>query len=139
MPQRKGDPVVVDTDEGVRPGTTVDSLGKLRPAFDKAGNITAGNASQISDGAAAVIVTSKAKAEELGLDTLGAVKDWAADLGMGPAKAAATADSASCNRPSSSRREIRKVDAHQSAAGSASISASRDTASISWSKVWRSQ
>jgi acetyl-CoA C-acetyltransferase len=73
VPQRKGDPVVVDTDEGVRPGTTVDSLGKLRPAFDKAGNITAGNASQISDGAAAVIVTSKAKAGELGLDTLGEV------------------------------------------------------------------
>jgi acetyl-CoA C-acetyltransferase len=73
VPQRKGDPVVVDTDEGVRPGTTVDSLGKLRPAFDKAGNITAGNASQISDGAPAVIVTSKAKAGELGLDTLGEV------------------------------------------------------------------
>src|SRR5918993_1478799 len=49
VPQRKGEPVVVDTDEGVRPGTTVESLGKLRPAFDKAGNITAGNASQVSD------------------------------------------------------------------------------------------
>src|SRR5262245_24765029 len=50
VPQRRGDPVVVDTDEGVRPGTTVESLSGLRPAFDKAGNITAGNASQISDG-----------------------------------------------------------------------------------------
>ena len=67
MPQRKGDPLVVDTDEGVRPETTAESLGKLRPAFDKNGTITAGNASQISDGAAAVIVMSKAKAEELGL------------------------------------------------------------------------
>ena len=66
VPQRKGDPLVVDTDEGVRPETTAESLGKLRPAFDKNGTITAGNASQISDGAAAVIVMSKAKAEELG-------------------------------------------------------------------------
>jgi acetyl-CoA C-acetyltransferase len=63
VPQRRGDPVVVDTDEGVRPGTTVESLSGLRPAFDKAGNITAGNASQISDGGAAVIVVSKAVAE----------------------------------------------------------------------------
>ena len=67
VPQRKGDPILVDTDEGVRPGTTAESLGGLRPAFDKNGTITAGNASQISDGGAAVIVTSKAKAEELGL------------------------------------------------------------------------
>ncbi|MCC6339456.1 MAG: acetyl-CoA C-acetyltransferase [Acidimicrobiia bacterium] len=67
VPQRKGDPVMVDADEGVRPGTTAESLAKLRPAFAKEGTITAGNASQISDGAAAVIVTSRAKAEELGL------------------------------------------------------------------------
>src|SRR3954466_10238324 len=67
IPQRKGDPILIDTDEGVRPGTTAESLGGLRPAFDKNGTITAGNASQISDGGAAVIVTSKAKAEELGL------------------------------------------------------------------------
>jgi len=66
VPQRKGDPIVVDTDEGVRPGTTADSLGALKPAFAKDGSITAGNASQISDGAAAVIVTSREKAEELG-------------------------------------------------------------------------
>ncbi len=67
VPQRKGDPVMVDTDEGVRPGTTAEALAKLRPAFAKDGTITAGNASQISDGAAAVIVTSRAKADELGL------------------------------------------------------------------------
>jgi len=68
--QRKGDPVVVDTDEGVRPGTTTESLAALRPAFSKDGTITAGNASQISDGAAALVVTSRAKAEELGVTPL---------------------------------------------------------------------
>jgi acetyl-CoA C-acetyltransferase len=73
VPQRKGDPVVVEGDEGVRPGTTVESLGGLRPAFDPEGTITAGNASQISDGGAAVIVTSRAKAEELGLPVLGEI------------------------------------------------------------------
>ncbi|MBP7632201.1 MAG: acetyl-CoA C-acyltransferase, partial [Acidimicrobiales bacterium] len=60
VPQRKGDPLVVSEDEGVRSDTTAESLGKLRPAFDKAGNITAGNASQISDGGAAVVLMSKA-------------------------------------------------------------------------------
>src|SRR4029450_11844628 len=73
VPQRRGDPVVVDTDEGVRPGTTVESLSGLRPAVDKAGNIPAGNASQISDGGAAVIVVSKAVAERLGGEPLGEV------------------------------------------------------------------
>jgi acetyl-CoA C-acetyltransferase len=67
IPQRKGDPVVISEDEGVRPGTTTESLGKLRPAFRKDGTITAGNASQISDGAAAVVVMSRKKAEELGV------------------------------------------------------------------------
>ncbi len=73
VPQRKGDPVVVDTDDGVRPGTTAESLSGLKPAFDPKGTITAGNASQISDGGAAVIVTSKAKAESLGVTPLGEV------------------------------------------------------------------
>ena len=67
IPQRKGDPKVIDTDEGVRAETTADSLGGLRPAFESDGTITAGNASQISDGAAAVVVTSREKAAELGL------------------------------------------------------------------------
>jgi acetyl-CoA C-acetyltransferase len=70
IPRRKGDPLVVDTDEGVRPGTTIESLAGLRPAFDGDGSITAGNASQISDGAAAVVVMSKAKAEALGIEPL---------------------------------------------------------------------
>jgi acetyl-CoA C-acetyltransferase len=76
VPQRKGDPVVVDTDEGVRPGTTAESLGALKPAFDKSGTITAGNASQISDGGAAVVVTSRAKAESLGVTPLGEVVSY---------------------------------------------------------------
>ncbi|ROR89881.1 acetyl-CoA C-acetyltransferase [Nocardioides aurantiacus] len=74
IPQRKGDPVVVSQDEGVRGDTTAESLGRLRPAFRKDGTITAGSASQISDGACAVVVMSKAKAEELGLS-------WIAEIG----------------------------------------------------------
>ncbi len=73
VPQRKGDPVVVDTDEGVRPETTSEGLAKLRGAFEAEGTITAGNASQISDGAAALIVVSKEKAESLGVTPLGEV------------------------------------------------------------------
>jgi acetyl-CoA C-acetyltransferase len=66
VPQRKGDPIVIDSDKGVRPGTTAESLGNLRPAFSKEGTITAGNASQISDGGGALVVMSKAAAERLG-------------------------------------------------------------------------
>ena len=71
VPQRKGDPLVITTDEGVRKETTVESLGALSPAFDKAGTITAGNASQISDGAGAILVMSEVKCRELGLTPLG--------------------------------------------------------------------
>jgi acetyl-CoA C-acetyltransferase len=74
IPQRKGDPVVFDTDEGVRADTTPEELAKLRAAFAADGTITAGSSSQISDGAAAVVVASKAKAEELGLP-------WIAEIG----------------------------------------------------------
>jgi acetyl-CoA C-acetyltransferase len=74
VPQRKGEPVVFSKDEGIRGDTTAESLGKLRPAFAKDGTITAGSASQISDGAAAVVVMSKAKAQELGLE-------WIAEIG----------------------------------------------------------
>ncbi len=73
IPQRKGDPVVMTVDEGVRGETTAESLGKLRPAFDKAGNITAGNASQISDGAAAVVVVSAEVAERMGATPLASI------------------------------------------------------------------
>lgn len=74
IPQRKGEPVVFSKDEGIRGETTAESLGKLRPAFAKDGTITAGSSSQISDGAAAVVVMSKAKAQELGLE-------WIAEIG----------------------------------------------------------
>jgi len=74
IPQRKGEPVLFSKDEGIRGDTTAESLGKLRPAFTKDGTITAGTSSQISDGAAAVVVMSKAKAEELGLT-------WLAEIG----------------------------------------------------------
>jgi acetyl-CoA C-acetyltransferase len=84
VPQRKGDPVVVDTDEGVRPGTTPESLGGLRPAFAKDGTITAGNASQISDGGAAVIVMSKAKAEALGASPLAEILGFGMVAGPDP-------------------------------------------------------
>jgi acetyl-CoA C-acetyltransferase len=74
IPQRKGDPLEFREDEGIRADTTVESLAKLRPAFTKDGTITAGSSSQISDGACAVVVMSKAKAEELGLS-------WLAEIG----------------------------------------------------------
>jgi acetyl-CoA C-acetyltransferase len=71
VPQRRGDPILVEHDEGVRPGTTAESLGKLRPAFDPQGTITAGNASQLSDGGSAVVMMSRAEAERRGVDPLG--------------------------------------------------------------------
>ncbi|MFF5209719.1 acetyl-CoA C-acetyltransferase [Streptosporangium sp. NPDC000396] len=74
IPQRKGDPVVFSADEGVRGDTTAEVLARLRPSFTKDGTITAGSASQISDGACAVVVMSKAKAEELGIE-------WLAEIG----------------------------------------------------------
>ena len=70
VPQRRGEPLQVDADEGIRPGTTVEALAALRPAFSPDGTITAGNASQISDGAAAVVVTSRERAERRGLPVL---------------------------------------------------------------------
>ena len=70
VPQRKGDPILVTEDEGVRPGTTPEALAKLAPAFVKDGTITAGNASQVSDGAAALVVTSEENAKALGLPIL---------------------------------------------------------------------
>ena len=76
LPQRKGDPVVVKDDEGVRATTTLESLGALRPAFDKNGTLTAGNASQISDGGSAVVVMSRHEAERRGIAPLGEVVSY---------------------------------------------------------------
>jgi acetyl-CoA C-acetyltransferase len=73
VPQRKGEPIIHTKDEGVRADTTIDSLGKLRGAFSKEGTITAGNASQISDGAAATVVMSKEEADKRGLTPLATI------------------------------------------------------------------
>jgi acetyl-CoA C-acetyltransferase len=84
VPQRKGDPVMVTLDEGVRGETTAESLGALRPAFEKTGTITAGNASQISDGGAAVVVMSAERAEALGLTPLGELVGYGQVAGPDP-------------------------------------------------------
>jgi acetyl-CoA C-acetyltransferase len=77
VPQRRGDPVIVETDEGVREDTTVEKLNKLKPAFKPDGLITAGNASQISDGAAAVVLMTREKANELGAEPMFKIADFA--------------------------------------------------------------
>lgn len=93
IPQKKGPAVVFDTDEYIRAGTTAEKLSSLRPAFDKAGTVTAGNASGINDGAAAVIMMSEAKAKELGLKPMARIKAYAiagldpSIMGMGPVPA----------------------------------------------------
>ncbi|NMA86635.1 MAG: acetyl-CoA C-acetyltransferase [Tissierellia bacterium] len=90
IPQRKGDPIVVDTDEHPRFGSTIEGMAKLRPAFKKDGTVTAGNASGINDGAAALILMSKEKAEELGIEPLATIKSYASAgvdpsiMGTGP-------------------------------------------------------
>jgi acetyl-CoA C-acetyltransferase len=71
IPQRKGDPLIIDSDEGVRASTTMESLGSLKPAFDKDGTVTAGNASQISDAGSAIVMMSKREAERRGVKPLG--------------------------------------------------------------------
>ena len=84
IPQRKGDPLIFDQDEFPRAGTTAEGLAKLRPAFDKEGTVTAGNASGINDGAAAVVVMSESKAEQLGLKPLARIVAFAS-AGVDPA------------------------------------------------------
>ncbi|WP_420639385.1 acetyl-CoA C-acyltransferase [Candidatus Poriferisocius sp.] len=84
VPQRRGDPLAVTADEGVRPDATAQSLGKLRAAFAEAGNITAGNASQISDGASALVLASRARAEALGLTPLGTYVGYGQVAGPDP-------------------------------------------------------
>ncbi|MCU1731544.1 MULTISPECIES: acetyl-CoA C-acetyltransferase [unclassified Pseudomonas] len=93
IPQRKGDPIAFVTDEQPRAGTTAESLGKLKPAFKKDGSVTAGNASSLNDGAAAVMLMSAAKAQELELPVLARIKAYAnagvdpAIMGIGPVSA----------------------------------------------------
>ncbi|PKM02709.1 MAG: acetyl-CoA C-acyltransferase [Gammaproteobacteria bacterium HGW-Gammaproteobacteria-6] len=93
IPQRKGDPLLFDTDEQPRTDTTAQSLAKLKPAFDKNGSVTAGNASTLNDGAAAVLLMSASKAKALGLPILATIKGYAsagvdpAIMGIGPVSA----------------------------------------------------
>ncbi|MEA3019820.1 MAG: acetyl-CoA C-acetyltransferase [Actinomycetota bacterium] len=84
VPQRKGDPILVESDEGVRPGTTAESLSALRPAFEADGTITAGNASQISDGGAAVVVMSRAMADSLNASPLAEILGYGMVAGPDP-------------------------------------------------------
>ncbi len=90
VPQRKGDPVIVDTDEHPRHGSTIEKMAKLKPAFKKGGTVTAGNASGINDGAACLVIMAKEKAEELGLTPLCSIKSYASAgvdpkiMGIGP-------------------------------------------------------
>ncbi len=83
MPQRKGDPLIFDTDEIPREDTSLEKLGRLRPVFQKDGSVTAGNASAISDGAAAVVVMSEAKADQLGIKPLARITEYA-NTGVAP-------------------------------------------------------
>jgi len=93
LPQKKGDPIVFDTDEFINRKSTAEALAGLRPAFDKAGSVTAGNASGLNDGAAAVVLMTAAKAKELGLTPMARIASYAsagldpALMGMGPVPA----------------------------------------------------
>lgn len=90
IPQRKGDPIIFDTDEFPKANSTIEKLAKLKPAFKKGGTVTAGNASGINDGAAMLIIMSKEKAEELGIKPLATIKSYASAgvdpkvMGCGP-------------------------------------------------------
>ena len=84
VPQRKGDPVAFDRDEGMRPATSVEALAALKPAFTPNGTVTAGNASQISDGAAAVVVMNEEAAERLGLQAIAVIEAYGMAAGAYP-------------------------------------------------------
>ena len=123
IPQRKGDPIVFDTDEYINRKTNAESLAGLRPAFDKAGTVTAGNASGINDGAAAVMVMSADKAKELGLTPLATITAFAsaaidpAIMGMGPMYASRKAlDKAGWTAADLDLMEVNEAFAAQAAA-----------------------
>jgi len=123
IPQRKGDPVVVDTDEHPRPGTTVEALARLRPAFRKDGTVTAGNASGLNDGAAAVVVAGAERARSLGRAPLARIVSSAAAavdpkvMGIGPVPAVRKAlDKAGLSTPDIDLWELNEAFAAQSLA-----------------------
>jgi acetyl-CoA C-acetyltransferase len=124
IPQRKGDPIEFREDEGIRPDTTAESLSKLKPAFAKDGTITAASASQISDGACAVVVMSAAKAEELGLTVLaeigahGVVAGPDATLQTQPSRAIAKA----CAREGIDPKDLDLVELNEAFAAVAIVS-----------------
>ncbi|WP_273852186.1 acetyl-CoA C-acetyltransferase [Guptibacillus spartinae] len=127
IPQRKGAPVIFDTDEYVKPGTTVEKLSKLRPAFKKDGGVTAGNASGINDGAAAVVLMSKEKADELGVDYLATIRSNASGgvdpsvMGLGPVPATKKA----LERAGLSMNQMNLVEANEAFAAQ-SLAVGRD-------------
>lgn len=115
IPQRKGEPIIFDTDEYVRKGTTAEQLGKLRPAFKRDGSVTAGNASGINDGAAAFVIMSKKKAAELGITALATIAANAnagvdpAVMGIGPVQAVKKA----LDRSGLSLKDIDLIEANE--------------------------
>ncbi|MFJ5757892.1 acetyl-CoA C-acetyltransferase [Neobacillus sp. NPDC093182] len=121
IPQRKGDPIVFDTDEYPKKGTTAEKLGGLRPAFKKDGSVTAGNASGINDGAAAVVVMSRKKAEELGIKPLVTIKGNASAgvdpsiMGIGPVPAVKKV----LEKTSISMEELELIEANEAFAAQA--------------------
>ncbi|WP_273833159.1 acetyl-CoA C-acetyltransferase [Guptibacillus sedimenti] len=127
IPQRKGEPLLFDTDEYVKPGTTADKLAKLRPAFKKDGGVTAGNASGINDGAAAVVLMSKEKAEELGIEYLAVIRSNASGgvdpsvMGLGPVPATKKA----LERAGLSMKQMNLVEANEAFAAQ-SLAVGRD-------------
>ncbi|WP_431686602.1 acetyl-CoA C-acetyltransferase [Hahella sp. NBU794] len=127
VPQRKGDPIVVDKDENPRHGTTAESLGKLRAAFKKDGSVTAGNASSLNDGAAAVMLCSEEKAKELGLTPIATIAAYAnagvdpSIMGVGPV----TATRRCLNKAGWSVDDLDLVEANEAFAAQA-IAVNRD-------------
>lgn len=127
IPQRKGDPIVVEQDEYPRFGATIESLAKLRPAFKKDGSVTAGNASGINDGAAALVIMSKDKADELGLKPLATIVSYASSgvdpsiMGTGPI----TAISKTLEKANLTIEDIDLVEANEAFAAQA-LSVAKD-------------
>jgi acetyl-CoA C-acetyltransferase len=115
VPQRRGEPQLVDQDEGIRPGTTAEALGRLRPAFSPEGTITAGNASQISDGAAAVVVTSRERAAAEDLPVLASILAYGTvagpDTSLHSQPSRAVADA--CRRAGAGARDLDLVEINE--------------------------
>jgi acetyl-CoA C-acetyltransferase len=131
VPQRKGDPILVETDEGVRPGTSSETLAALRPAFDKDGTITAGNASQISDGGSAIVMMSKAAAERLGATPLGEVVGYGQVAGPDSVSLLQQPSQAILNALERSGRSLGDIDLFEINEAFAAVSvASRDDLGI---------